>query len=107
MRIESAVIAAFFAFSIAGCSGSKVSQANYDKINTGMTESEVEDILGKTEMSSSMDMQPPVQGIGLPGATNVSIPAMTTTVKTWKDGTKTISVTFFNGKVAAKAQNGL
>jgi hypothetical protein len=78
---------------ITGC-GSKVNQANYDKIKNGMTEKEVEDILGKGEEQASAGGN----ALGM---------SMSGKAKAWKDGTKLITVSFIDGKVTAKAQNGL
>lgn len=72
---------------IAGCGGSKVTKENFDKIKTGMTEAEVEAILGKATDS---------------GGASASLPGMSVsgTMKVWKDGDKKIMVTFSDGKVA-------
>lgn len=77
----------------AGC-GSKVSKSNYDKIANGMTVAEVEGIMGKG-----------AEQAGAGGA--IGDLAGSAKVMTWKDGDKTITVTFVNGKVTAKAANGL
>ena len=75
-----------------GCS--KVTAANYDKINTGMTVSEVEEILGKgTEKAGVAGAVGKVAGSGK--------------ILTWGDENKSITVTFANGKVAAKAKEGI
>lgn len=78
---------------ITGCA-SKVNRANYDKINTGMTEKEVEGVLGKGEEQASAGV-------------DAGIMSMSGKVKVWKGGTKVITITFIDGKVAAKAQYGL
>jgi hypothetical protein len=77
---------------LAGC-GSKVTKDNFDKISTGMTESQVEAIMGKGEEQSAA----------------VAVPGMSVSAKTivWKDGEKSISVVFTNGKVSGKASNRL
>ena len=78
---------------LAGC-GSKVSKDNYDKISTGMTTSEVEAILGKGAEEAAAG-----GALGnLGGSAKVMV---------WKDGDKTITVTFVNDKVSLKAQSGL
>jgi uncharacterized protein YceK len=78
---------------VAGC-GSKVSKTNYDKINNGMTVAEVEGIMGKGAEEAAG-----AGAIGnLPGSAKVM---------SWKDGDKTITVTFVNDKVTAKIQKGL
>lgn len=82
------VLVAFMAVVTTGCS--KVTKANYDKVETGMSKAEVEKILGKgTEDKSG--------GIG----------DLTGTVVTWKKGDTTITVTFANDKVVTKVQSGL
>ena len=67
-----------------GC-GSKISQKNYDKIKTDMTQQEVESILGKPTEVSSMDL---------------AIFSGTSCV--WKDKDGSITVQFVNGKVKMK-----
>ncbi len=72
---------------LAGC-GSKVNKSNFDRIKVGMTQTEVEDILGKGEIKNSTS-------ISMPGAN------MSGKQETWKDGDKTIMVTYMNDKVSA------
>ena len=78
---------------VCGC-GSKVSKANYDKIEIGMTEAQVEKILGKGT--------PQADAGGAIG--NLAGSAK---IVSWKDGDKGITVTFINGKVTLKAPQGL
>ena len=80
---------------LVSCSG-KINQKNYDKISNGMSVSQVESILGKGESEASSNVD-----LGEYGG-NISSEVMT-----WQSGTKVISITFSNGKVMAKAQNGL
>ena len=84
-------------FSLAGCIGSKVNQANYDKIKTGISGLKIEkvkEIMGEpTEQQSS--------GIGLGG---MGIKGNT---MTWKDSDKSISIIFLNEQAISKSQNGL
>jgi hypothetical protein len=87
-----AIALSLFLFS---CSG-KLNKDNYDKISNGMSVSQVESILGKGESQASSSVD-----LGEYGG-NVSSEVMT-----WQSGTKVISITFSNGKVMAKAQNGL
>jgi len=75
---------------------SKLNKDNYDKISNGMSVSQVESILGKGESQASSSVD-----LGEYGG-NISSEVMT-----WQSGTKVISITFSNGKVMAKAQNGL
>ncbi|MDM8008556.1 MAG: hypothetical protein QUV05_20655 [Phycisphaerae bacterium] len=77
---------------ISGCS--KVSQSNYDKIENGMTVSQVEAILGKGK-----------EAAGVAGA--IGNLTGSGKVLTWGDDKKSITVTFANDKVIAKAAQGL
>jgi hypothetical protein len=95
---------------LSGC-GSKINKANADKINTGMTEKEVSDILGAPTESSEIAMSD-LGGMlgGLPGGGSLPrMPAMPKKAKqsVWKDGSKSIAVTFVDGKVVQKASAGL
>jgi len=74
-----------FALLAAGC-GSKVSQANFDKITTEMTRQQVESILGKPTETSSTDI-----GIASGGSS------------VWKSKDATIIVQFLNDKVMTKS----
>jgi hypothetical protein len=89
---SAAITLSLFLFS---CSG-KLNKDNYDKISNGMSVSQVESILGKGESQASSSVD-----LGEYGG-NVSSEVMT-----WQSGTKVISITFSNGKVMAKTQNGL
>lgn len=77
---------------MSGCS--KVSQSNYDKIENGMTVSQVEAILGKGK-----------EAAGVAGA--IGNLTGSGKVLTWGDDKKSITVTFANDKVIAKAAQGL
>lgn len=77
---------------VVGCS--KVSQESYEKIETGMTVSQVESILGEGTEESSVG--------GAVGDLSGSAEVLS-----WGDENKSITVTFVNGKVVAKAQKGL
>ena len=95
--------------SLVGCSsGSKISKANYDKVSIGMTEAEVESILGKGEEKLSYGGgTAPGFGVNMPGIPNVGITIPNTKIKEWKEGSKSISVTFMDGKVMGKEPRGL
>jgi len=91
--LKSAIIS--LSIFLVSCSG-KLNKDNYDKISNGMSVSQVESILGKGESQASSSVD-----LGEYGG-NISSEVMT-----WQSGTKVISITFSNGKVMAKAQNGL
>lgn len=65
--------------------GSRISQANFEKIQTGMTMAQVTAILGEPTESSSVD-----------------VAVFSGTVSKWQKGDVTITVQFVNGKVVAK-----
>jgi hypothetical protein len=78
----------------AGCGGGgDVNEKNYDKVNNGMTEVEVEKVLGKpSNKSPDRDLPIPTGGKAV--------------VYKSKDGEKTVTVIFVGGKVADKTQSG-
>ncbi|GAB4343926.1 MAG: hypothetical protein Kow0099_22860 [Candidatus Abyssubacteria bacterium] len=65
--------------------GSKVNEANFEKIETGMSKKQVYEILGPPDESSS-----------------VNIGGMSGAASTWTDKEATISIQFLNDKVTAK-----
>jgi len=70
---------------LVSCSGSKISQENFGKIQTGMALAQVQAILGEPTESSSVD-----------------VAVFSGTVSKWKAGDVTITIQFVNGKVVAK-----
>jgi len=102
--IYSAVAIVITCAFLSGCSSSKVSKANYDKISTGMSVAEVEAILGPGEVLQKSDVAAPK--INIPGFT---MPDMSMSVKTivWKNGlTKIILVAFMNDKSVEVSKEG-
>jgi len=79
-------VAAALALSLAlaGC-GSKINEENFARIEDGMTEQQVMDLLGTPTETSSMG------ALGVSGSAAV-----------WTDGAARISVQFVNGKVRLK-----
>jgi len=71
--------------SLVSCGSLKISQENFDKIQTGMSLAQVTDILGPPTESSSVD-----------------VAVFSGTVSKWKAADITISIQFVNGKVVAK-----
>lgn len=74
----------FLLLTIAAC-GSRVNRENFSRIETGMPEAEVIEILGEPTETSSIDL-------GL----------FSGTTATWKHKDTEITVQFFNGKVQTK-----
>ena len=77
-----------FVSMIISCS-SNVNIENFNKIEMGMSKSEVESILGEGDSMIESDYED-----------------YSMEVLTWKDGVKIISISFSNGKVAAKVKVG-
>jgi hypothetical protein len=75
---------------LAACSKSKMTMANYEKVATGMSQQDVEAILGPGKEQGS-----------------TAVAGTSAKVVTWQDGRKLISVTFVDGKVMSKTQFGL
>jgi len=80
-------VVAVLAVWLAGC-GTRITKENFDKIQTGMTQAEVQAILGEPTESSSVDLA-----------------LFSGTTSTWRAGDTTIAVQFVNGKVVAKQFN--
>ena len=73
---------------MSGCGKGRLTLANYEEIQSGMSTKEVEAILGKpTEMKSS------------------EIPLVSTSAWIYVDGEDRISLTFFNDKLVSKEAN--
>ena len=71
--------------SLVSCSSLKISQENFEKIQTGMSLAQVTAILGEPTESSSVD-----------------VAVFSGTVSKWRAGGITITIQFVNGKVVAK-----
>jgi hypothetical protein len=94
---------------LAGCGGSKITKDNANKIKPGMSEEEVTDILGPPGEAGGgikrPELEEPGEGGGGGGGGSSGPKEGKTTV--WKDGNKSISVTFVDGKVKAVVTSGL
>jgi len=77
------VVGALLALTLTACE--KVTQANFDQIQTDMTETQVREILGDPNKTDSVDL-------GIVSGTN----------SVWKGKNGEISVQFVNGKVKMK-----
>lgn len=84
LRLGIISVLMFCALCMVAC-GSRISQANFEKIQTGMTTAQVTAILGEPTESSSVD-----------------VAVFSGTVSKWQAGEVTITVQFVNGKVVAK-----
>ncbi len=101
IALSFAVASAALLAALSGCGGS-VSQSGYDKVQTGMTQEQVEGILGtdKEKMATNMG----TSGMNVGG---VTVPRLPPKVLIWTIGSKTITITFKDDKVSSKAETGL
>jgi hypothetical protein len=114
-QYRAAVVVALLALA-AGCSGNKkLTRANYDKINPGMTLAEVEKLFGGPGEESGGDLAT-AEASGVGGAVGIgdyqSMTQPRSKFKTYKWGSssKWVKVVFLDDKVAAnnfKAEQGL
>jgi hypothetical protein len=90
-----------------GC-GSRINEGNYAAIETGMTEAEVEGLLGAGDEQASSGINISGQTMNIPGAGSISVPGMSSSGKTmvWKNGDRIITVMFLDNKVVSKARFG-
>jgi hypothetical protein len=79
------ILLAVFVLGLSACGSYRLNKENFDKIQTGMTQAQVQAILGTPTESSSVD-------IGGFSGTN----------STWRWDGNSISVQFLNGQVVAK-----
>ena len=95
-RATKSLLLGLIAMGIVGCSVARVTKDNYDKIQVGMTQAQVEEFMGKGQQDSGA-------AAALPGVSG------SVAVYSWQtdDGRKNITVTFVNGKVLAKTAKGL
>jgi hypothetical protein len=84
-HLKAVIIITVICMSLVSCSSLKISQENFEKIQTGMSLAQVTAILGPPTESSSVD-----------------VAVFSGTVSKWKAGDVTISIQFVNGKVVAK-----
>jgi hypothetical protein len=115
IQYRAAAVVALLAL-VAGCSGNKkLTRANYDKINAGMTLAEVEQLLGGPGEQQGGDLAT-AEGSRVAGAVGIgdmqsmSQPRSKTKTYKWGSSSKWITVTFLDGKVAPanfKGEQGL
>ncbi|MEJ2671976.1 MAG: outer membrane protein assembly factor BamE [Deltaproteobacteria bacterium] len=84
LKLGIVVVLALCVLCLVAC-GSRINQANFEKIKTGMTMAQVRLILGDPTETSSVD-----------------VAVFSGTVSKWKAGDLTITIQFVNGKVVAK-----
>jgi hypothetical protein len=91
-------------FMLSGCGPSKVTKANFDKIQNDMTLKQVEELLGEGTSQGGDGSNVAAQfGIDVTGGAAPSA----TVDYVWQSGKNSITVTFTRGKVTAKRGSGL
>ena len=88
---------------LTGCGGGKISRSNYEKVRTGMTEEDVEAVLGP---GKDVTVAPPKDPKAPKPPAVPGMPA-NAKIKVWQDGDRSITVVFGNGKVDRKSSKGL
>jgi len=116
IQYRGAVALAALALAVAGCQKAKhVTRANYDKVASGMSLAEVEQLLGGPGEDEGGDLAA-AEGSGAAGAVGVgdfqsmSQPRSKFKTYKWGSSSKWIKVTFLEGKVAPanfKTEQGL
>ncbi len=84
-HLRAVALAIVICMSLVSCSSLKISQENFEKIQTGMSMAQVTAILGEPTESSSVD-----------------VAVFSGTVSKWTADGVTITIQFVNGKVVAK-----
>jgi hypothetical protein len=86
-----------------GC-GSGKGLNNYEKVKNGMTEAEIDALLGPGEVQSDLNVDVESKSISIPIVGNVSTPELKTSarVKKWKSATKVVTISFQDGKAVSK-----
>lgn len=93
-----ALLAAFMLVPLASCEN-KVTAANYDKVQNGMSRGQVETILGPGENQQVSGVS--ISGAGVAGSSSGT---SAQSIYVWKKGNLEMSVTFKDGKVVAKSR---
>ena len=94
-RIRLLLVVAAAAF-VAGC-GSKISESNYYRVHYGMTEDEVDDVLGPAHQVSELT------AATSPSSTRPSLRK----IKSWSRGSIVIRVEFEEGHVVRRSADGV
>lgn len=90
------------ALTLAGCDqGGVVTLENFEQIQTGMTQAQVEKILG-----SGKD-ETPAAGYSIGGGGTLSSKASPEKIFVWREGQYSITVIFKDGKVVEKSKTGI
>ena len=105
-RIVSVALVGLLCLFLSACSGKKLTKANFDKITNGMTQAEVQALIGEPDDSSGGDSITPganAAGIDVSGGA----PSSGRVLK-WESGKKSIQVYMGkDNKVTGKKSDGI
>lgn len=100
MTTRPALAALVLLLALAACEA-RVTRENFEKVSDGMTYAQVQAILGSGEDQTATGTGISGYGLATPEARSHR------KVYVWKDGHKTITIVFDNGKVVEKIAQGL
>jgi hypothetical protein len=108
-RLARAALVVVLCLAVPACGKKKVTKANYDKIEVGMTQEQVEKILGKGSKDEGGDGSNVAAQVGVAVGGVASAPTAGPKGETyiWESGTRSITITFVDGKVRLKQSSGL
>ena len=107
-RVARAALVLALCLAVPACGKKKVTKANYDKIEVGMTQEQVEKILGKGSKDEGGDGSNVAAQFGVDVGVGSAPPAGPKgETYAWESGTRSITVTFVDGKVRLKRSSGL
>jgi hypothetical protein len=98
---------AAISLSLAGCADQVVTKENYDKIKIGMTQKEVEAILGPPNAKIRGSGMRGFKIVGDYGVDDNGNLIMRSGLIEWMGNARTITLEFQNGRVTSKKQSGL
>ena len=96
-----------FCLGLSSCAPSKLTKANYEKIQTGMTLQQVEELLGPGKKDESGDGSGVAAQFGVDVSAGAGPARKSGDTYVWESGMTTITVDFQNGKVTGKNAKGL
>jgi hypothetical protein len=104
-RLVPAAVLLVVCLALPACRPSKVTPENYDKISTGMTQPEVEGLLGRGQKEEGGDGAGVAAQFGVDAGVGEQRGRAPDTY-VWQSNGKTIKVYFLDGKVTNKQKEG-
>jgi hypothetical protein len=102
-----AVLLLVCCLAVPACAKGKLTKANYEKIQTGMTLQQVEELLGPGTKDEGGDGSGVAAQFGVDVSGGAGPARKSGDTYVWESGTTTITVDFQNGKVTGKHSKGL